>query len=193
MELWYLTPEYSNIVDREVTSSGIEDGMIYTTVKATLDDGKEVEILYINNPETLDFVAAAVMDGDIYTNYQFSYDSIESLTYEDLEGIAETNFPKSSTYTIFHFETEETFTGENVYMEDTPHNLTNITPEFPAATESTLLSSAIEDGMIYSNFDVIFNNGVNGNVLYINDPETLNFVAATVESEGNSINYQFSY
>ena len=122
-----------------------------------------------------------------------NYERMESLTYSDLQTLAETNFPTGSTYTIVDHQTEETFTGENVYMEDTPHNLVNITPEFPAATESTLLSSAIEDGMIYSNFDVIFNNGANGNVLYINDPETLNFVAATVESEGNSINYQFSY
>ena len=130
MELGYLTPEYSNIVDREVTSSGIEDGMIYTMVKATLDDGKQIDVLYIVNPETLDFVAASVEDGDITTNYQFSYDNIESLTYEDLEGIAEMNFPTSSTYTVVDLATEETTNKENLYHEDTPHNLVNITPDF---------------------------------------------------------------
>lgn len=192
MELGYLTPEYSNIVDREVTSSGIEDGMIYTMVKATLDDERQVDILYIVNPVTLDFVAASIEDGDITTNYQFAYDNIESLTYEDLEWIAETNFPTSSTYTIVDLATEETTNKENLYHEDTPHNLTNITPDFAPIKEQTLLSSAIEDGMIYSNFDVTFDNGTTGNVLYINDPETLNFVAATVESEGMSINYQFA-
>ena len=193
MELGYLTPEYSNIVDREVTSSGIEDGMIYTMVKATLDDGKQIDVLYIVNPETLDFVAASVEDGDITTNYQFSYDNIESLTYEDLEGIAEMNFPTSSTYTIVDLATEETTNKENLYHEDTPHNLVNITPDFAPIKEQTLLSSAIEDGMIYTNFDVTFDNDTTGNVLYINDPETLNFVAATVESEGMSVNYQFAY
>ena len=156
MELGYLTPEYSNITDREVTSSGIEDG-------------------------------------DITTNYQFSYDNIESLTYEDLEGIAEMNFPTSSTYTIVDLATEETTNKENLYHEDTPHNLVNITPDFAPIKEQTLLSSAIEDGMIYTNFDVTFDNDTTGNVLYINDPETLNFVAATVESEGMSVNYQFAY
>ena len=69
--------------------------MIYTMVKATLDDERQIDVLYIVNPETLDFVAASVEDGDTTTNYQFSYDNIESLTYEDLEGIAETNFPTS--------------------------------------------------------------------------------------------------
>ena len=193
MELGYLTPENTKMVDREVTSSGIEDGMIYTMVKATLDDERQIDVLYIVNPETLDFVAASVEDGDITTNYQFSYDNIESLTYEDLEGIAEMNFPTSSTYTIVDLATEETTNKENLYHEDTPHNLVNITPDFAPIKEQNLLSSAIEDDMIYTNFDVTFDNDTTGNVLYINDPETLNFVAATVESEGMSVNYQFAY
>ena len=193
MELGYLTPENTKMIDREVTSSGIEDGMIYTMVKATLDDERQIDVLYIVNPETLDFVAASVEDGDITTNYQFSYDNIESLTYEDLEGIAEMNFPTSSTYTIVDLATEETTDKENLYHEDTPHNLVNITPDFAPIKEQTLLSSAIEDGMIYTNFDVTFDNDTTGNVLYINNPETLNFVAATVESEGMSVNYQFAY
>jgi len=193
MELGFLTPENHHMVDREVTSSGIEDGMIYTEVKGTMDDGRTINVLYVVNPETLNFVAANVEDGDISTNYQFSYDNIESLTYEDLEGIAENNFPSESTYTVVDLATEATTTGENVYMEDTPHNLVNITPAFPPITEQNLLSSGIEDGMIYTNFDVVYDNGTTGNVLYINNPETLNFVAATVESEGMSVNYQFAY
>ena len=193
MELGFLTPENHHMVDREVTSSGIEDGMIYTEVKGTMDDGRTINVLYVVDPETLNFVAANVEDGDITTNYQFSYDNIESLTYEDLEGIAENNFPSESTYTVVDLATEATTTGENVYMEDTPHNLVNITPAFPATTSQELLSSGIEDGMIYTLFDVSYENGTTGNVLYINDPETLNFVAATVESEGISTNYQFVY
>ena len=193
MELGFLTPENHHMVDREVTSSGIEDGMIYTEVKGTMDDGRTINVLYVVDPETLNFVAANVEDGDITTNYQFSYDNIESLTYEDLEGIAENNFPSESTYTVVDLATEATTTGENVYMEDTPHNLVNITPAFPATTSQELLSSGIEDGMIYSLFDVSYENGTTGNVLYINDPETLNFVAATVNNEGISTNYQFVY
>ena len=191
-ELGFLTPEYSNIVDREVTSSGIEDGMIYTMVKATLDDGKQIDVLYIVDPVTLNFVAANIEDGDITTNYQFTY-FVESLTYADLEEIAKSYFPASSTYTITDLATEETTEKENLYHEDTPHNLVNITPDFAPIKEQTLLSSAIEDGMIYTNFDVVYDNGTTGNVLYINNPESLLFVAATVESEGMSVNYQFSY
>ena len=191
-ELGFLTPEYSNIVDREVTSSGIEDGMIYTMVKATLDDGKQIDVLYIVDPVTFNFVAANIEDGDITTNYQFTY-FVESLTYADLEEIAKSYFPASSTYTITDLATEETTEKENLYHEDTPHNLVNITPDFAPIKEQTLISSGIEDGMIYTNFDVTYDNGTTGNVLYINNPESLLFVAATVESEGMSVNYQFSY
>lgn len=193
MEVGFLTPENHHMVDREVTNSGIEDGMIYTEVKGTMDDGRTINVLYVVDPETLNFVAANVEDGDITTNYQFSYDNIESLTYEDLEGIAENNFPSESTYTVVDLATEATTTGENVYMEDTPHNLVNITPAFPATTSQELLSSGIEDGMIYTLLDVSYENGTTGNVLYINDPETLNFVAATVDNAGISTNYQFVY
>ena len=119
---------------------------------------------------------------------------VESLTYADLQEIAKSKFPTYSTYTIVDSQTEETFTGENLYMEDTPHNLTNITPHFWTIVSQDLLSSGIEDGMIYSNFDVTFDDGTHANILYINNPETLNFVAATVEIKNfSSTNYQFTY
>ena len=191
-ELWFLTPEYSNMVDREVTGSGIEDDMIYTTVKATLDDGKQIDVLYIVDPVTNNFVAASIEDGDIISNYQFSY-SVESLTYEDLEDIAGSyKFPESNTYSIFNMETQEATTWEVVYLDDTPHNLTNLTPDFPAIKEYKLNNSGIEDGMVYTHFDVVFEDDTTGNILYINNPESLRFVAATVESEGNTVNYQYN-
>jgi len=119
---------------------------------------------------------------------------VESLTFDNLQEIAQTNFPKYSTYTIVDLQTEEIFTWENLYMEDTPHNLTNITPHFGTIVNHNLLSSGIEDEMIYSNFDVTFNDGTDANILYINNPETLDFVAATVEiKDFSSINYQFVY
>lgn len=142
----------------------------------------ETEESYINNGLTLEEYL-----GEDVSN------KTESLTFEDLGNITQTNFPTSSTYTQVDLATEATTTWENLYMEDTPHNLTNITPHFGTIVEQKLLSSGIEDGMIYTNFDVTFDNGTTGNVLYINNPETLDFVAATVESEGSYINYQFVY
>jgi hypothetical protein len=54
-------------------------------MKATMEDGHEFEVLYINDPETLNFVAANIEDENITTNYQFSYEDNTSLTYSDLE------------------------------------------------------------------------------------------------------------
>jgi hypothetical protein len=41
------------MADREVISSGIEDDMIYTMTKLTLQDGTELKVLYVNEPDTL--------------------------------------------------------------------------------------------------------------------------------------------
>jgi hypothetical protein len=41
--------------------------------KVTLQDGTVLNVLYIVDPETLNFVAASVENGDISTNYQFAY------------------------------------------------------------------------------------------------------------------------
>ena len=193
MEVGYLTPENEHMIDRVVTSSGMQDDMIYNTMKATMDDGRTIDVVYVINPETLDFVAANVEDGDIVTNYQFIYDDVTALRLVDLESDAESNFPLSYTYTNVDLATEESTTWDFLYHEDTPNNLANITPDFAPISESKFLSSGIEDGMIYTNFDVVFEDWTTGNVLYINDPETLNFVAATVESQGHSINYQYAY
>jgi hypothetical protein len=55
-----LIPEHAAMASREVLSSGIEDGMIYTQTEVTLQDDSKINILYIVNPITLEFVAASV-------------------------------------------------------------------------------------------------------------------------------------
>ena len=61
------------MASRKVVSSGIEDGMIYTLTDVTLQDDTQLQILYIVNPVTLQYVAAAVENGNVLTNYQFEY------------------------------------------------------------------------------------------------------------------------
>jgi hypothetical protein len=57
------------MADREVTSSGIEDDMIYTLTKLTLQDGTERIVLYVNEPDTLFCRAISVANGNLYTLY----------------------------------------------------------------------------------------------------------------------------
>ena len=212
-ELGSLTPEYSNIIKRELISSGIEDWMIYTNIKAKLDDKREIDILYVVNPESLNFTAASIKDGDITTNYQFdyndieltdeesdkiednsqfNYNNIESLTSEELDEIAETNFPKGYTYSTFHMDEnligDE---GEVIYPEDFSHTL--LIPDHATMASREVLSSWIEDGMIYTLTKVTLQDDTEIQILYINDPVTLNFVAASVENGNITTNYQFIY
>jgi hypothetical protein len=110
-----------------------------------------------------------------------------------LEWIAEKDFPTSGTYSKYDRTTEVVTTWDVVFPAATENNIANITPDFPAVKERTQESSWIEDWMIYTLVDVVFDDDSTWNILYINDPVTLNFVATTVEKWNYSINYQFTY
>lgn len=70
-------PEYDHMVSREVTSSGIEDDMIYTLTNITLDDGNVLQVLYVNEPDTLFCRAISVQNGEkttLYSNFVYLAD-----------------------------------------------------------------------------------------------------------------------
>ncbi len=114
-----------------------------------------------------------------------------SLTTEELDELVETHFPKSYTYTTYNMETQETNNGEYVYPEDLSHTL--LIPEHATMASREVVSSGIEDGMIYTLTKVVLQDGTELQVLYIVNPETLDFVAASVENGNETINYQFAY
>ena len=69
IESWYVfIPEHATMASREIKSSGIQDGMIYTDTNVTLQDGTVVSILYIHDPETL-FVKAITVENGNHTKY----------------------------------------------------------------------------------------------------------------------------
>ena len=73
----FMIPEYATMTNREVISSGIEDDMIYTIVKMTLQDNSELEVLYINEPDTLFCRAISAQNGDqttLYSNFVYAAD-----------------------------------------------------------------------------------------------------------------------
>ena len=70
-------PEYSSMVDREVTNSWIEDDMIYTLATITLNDGSSLDVLYVNEPDTLFCRAIEVINGGqttLYSNFVYAAD-----------------------------------------------------------------------------------------------------------------------
>ena len=115
-----------------------------------------------------------------------------SLINEELDEIAETNFPKGYSYSTFNMA--ENLVGDNgdvIYPEDLSHSL--LIPEHATMASREVISSGIEDGMIYTLTKITLQDDTVLDVLYINDPVTLNFVAASVENENISTNYQFTY
>ncbi|MBO7095122.1 hypothetical protein J6V86_02945 [bacterium] len=68
-----LIPEHATMASRNVVSSAIEDEMIYTDTEVKLQDGTEIKVLYIVEPETMQVIAASVQNGNVSRNYQFAY------------------------------------------------------------------------------------------------------------------------
>jgi len=68
-----LLPIIEARTSRDVQTSDIQDGMIYTNTLVTMWDGKQYSVLYVNNPNTLEFVAASVSDDESTVLYSFRY------------------------------------------------------------------------------------------------------------------------
>ena len=69
----YLLPVEEYVVEEELSSSEVVNGMVYSMVNAKLDDDSVVSILYINDPETLKYAFATVYGDNETTLYTFSY------------------------------------------------------------------------------------------------------------------------
>ena len=69
----YLLPVEGHIVTKEISSSEVNNAMVYSTVDAKLDDGSTVSILYINDPETLKYSFATLYAENETTLYTFNY------------------------------------------------------------------------------------------------------------------------
>ena len=114
-----------------------------------------------------------------------------SLTNEELEEVIDTHFPKWFTYSVYNTETEASSEWEYTYPEDLDHSL--LLPIHATMASREIISSWIEDGMIYTNSKVTLQDDTEVNILYIVNPETLDFVAANVENGHEITNYQFVY
>lgn len=73
----FLIPQWCNISSEELLSSGLEgdqdDYKIYTLTRNTMINGDVCDILYINDPINLEFVACSVEFENVTYLYNFSY------------------------------------------------------------------------------------------------------------------------
>lgn len=115
-----------------------------------------------------------------------------SLTNEDFDEIDASLFPISYTYETYNWETwEMTDSGEYTYPEDIDHSL--LLPIHATMIERSIESSSIEDDMIYSSTTATLQDGTIVSILYINNPATLQYVAASVNNGSETSLYTFSY
>lgn len=115
-----------------------------------------------------------------------------SLTEEDLQDIDLNNFPMWYTYNMFRYggETvEEADYGTVAYTED--DNL--LLPIYKDMVSREITSSNIEDDMIYTVANITLADGSTQSLLYINDPETLKYVAVNLIVNNDSFLYKFIY
>ena len=104
-----------------------------------------------------------------------------SLTLEDIEQIEETLAPLSYSYNTIDKTTEQTI-DEWTYTAPEGENKLTI-PEYDTMISREVLSSSIEDHMIYTLTNLTQEDGKVISVLYINDPETLFCRAISVETD----------
>ena len=69
----YLLPIEAYAVSKEISSSEVNNALVYSTVNLTLEDESQVSVLYINDPETLKYLFATVYGEDETTLYAFNY------------------------------------------------------------------------------------------------------------------------
>jgi len=113
-----------------------------------------------------------------------------SLSVEDLDIISEELFPKSYSYTEYN-DGVLVNSGEFIYGDDMDRSL--LLPIHAAVSSRNISSSNLEDGMIYTLVDIVLVDSAEGTILYINDPESLRYVAASVEVDGSTLLYAFRY
>ena len=68
-----LIPIHKDVISKTISASSIEDNMVYTNVEASLKDWWKVSILYINDPQTLKYVAASIYTDTKSILYTFAY------------------------------------------------------------------------------------------------------------------------
>ena len=114
-----------------------------------------------------------------------------SLTEKDLATIEEENLPASYTFQVYKGDADASVdSGSYIY---TTSDSENLIPEYEDVASRKILSSKLEDGFIYTVTEVTFKDGSTAVVSYVNDPDSLKYLATVVEKSGDVVLYNFNY
>ena len=130
------------------------------------------------------------------SNNQVNEDTLEDLvektplTLEDLNRINKNKFPASYTYTVYDVDTIIE-TWEYVYPENVNHDV--LLPIEETMVNKEVISSVMSHDRINTLVDVTLKNWESYSILYIIDPDTLEYLGASLSTPTATTLYTFSY
>ena len=134
-------------------------------------------------------------DNNVVGEHVYGIDDIygkTSLTAEDLDIISDKLFPASYSYAIYGGEwSEDVDTGEYTYPSTMSHDL--LLPENVNIVSKELISSVVDGSRINTVIKAKTYDGAEYSILYLNDAESLRYLAASVDDGQKSILYTFHY
>jgi len=161
----------------------VDNGVVYVD-----DSGEAVDTNVDGNVEEND-VESNEVD---YERAEVAETMKTSLTLDDLNEIDSVLFPKGYTYGVYGMDSIEALDSwEYVYPSDIDHSL--LLPIHATMASRDVISSELINGNIYTITNVTLQDWTTVAVLYINDPVSLQYVSATVNTETESTVYTFQY
>ena len=130
------------------------------------------------------------------SNNQVNEDTLEDLvektplSLEDLDRINRNRFPVSYTYSVYDGE-NVVETWEYIYPENVDHNI--LLPIEETMTDRKVISSVMSHDRINTTVDITLENGESYSVLYIIDPDTLEYLWASLSTPTTTTLYTFNY
>lgn len=170
---------------------------LMTVVFLSACGNKEVENSDVQNDNTDVEQVNDVSEEEVNVSEEVNVESDNeytksSLTVDDLNEIDNMLFPVSYNYETYKWDDEGTSdSGSYTYPEDVDHSL--LLPIHKDMESREIVSSGIEDWMIYTIVNATLKDGSIVSILYINDPVTLRYIAASVNGDAETTLYSFVY
>lgn len=130
------------------------------------------------------------------SNNQVNEDTLEDLvektplSLEDLDRINRNRFPVSYTYSVYDGE-NVVETWEYIYPENVDHNI--LLPIEETMVDRKVISSVMSHDRINTLVDVTLKNWESYSILYIIDPDTLEYLGASLSTPTTTTLYTFNY
>ena len=148
------------------------------------------------NKDDVDNNGGLDSNGNVVVDKSSDVDTLEDLiektplTLEDLDRIDEYRFPVSYTYTEYTTG-GSVRTWEYVYPKWVDHKL--LLPVHEKMASREIVSSVMSHDLVTTTADIVLNNWETYSVSYVTDPDTLEYVGASLTTPTSTTSYAFNY